>query len=122
MLKRDYLIFDGTPIPVSSDQNYNVNHGDYGSANQTEAGTYIRDIVKSNIPAISVSMTVSDDWLDRLYMYNAKRSISVTYYHGGADYTALMYMQDMSAKRSGDLKVGAVWDVSFSLHYLCEAS
>lgn len=118
MLKREYLMFGEESVPVSSDHDYNVNMGDYGTANQTEAGSYIRDLVKSNIPSISVSMTVSDTWLTKLYTYNEARSITVTYYYGGSMYSALMYMQDLNVKRSADMTSRAFWDVSFSLHYL----
>lgn len=122
MLKRNYLTFDGASVPVSSDKDYSVNFDDYGTSNQTEAGTYIRDLVKSNIPSISVSMAVSDTWLAKLYAYNGKSSITVNYYCGGSMRSALMYMQDLSVKRSVDLTANTLWDISFTLHYLNEAS
>lgn len=121
-LKRNYLLFDNEAVPVSSDKDYNVNPADYDKVNQTEAGTYVRDLIKSNFPSISVSMTVSDSWLGKLYVYKAKRSITVQYYFAGATYSALMFMQDLSAKRSADLTSKTLWDVSFSLHYLKDVS
>ena len=47
---------------------------------ETEAGTLIRDIKRTNVPSLSVNTTVEETWYQKLTQYNDDTSITFTYF------------------------------------------
>ena len=49
-----YLKINGNVLPVEPEKGYTLSLQDSDSTNQTEGGTTVRDIVRMNIPSISI--------------------------------------------------------------------
>lgn len=112
-----YLIFDGTPLPLPDSYEIQMEDVEADSGGETEAGTMQRDVVRLGVVRIPVSFSVSPKWLKTLTGFKQKEKISVDYF----DTQTLeikkteMYMEGYKAVLVKDTSYKGLWRVSFTL-------
>lgn len=112
-----YLIFDGTPLPLPDSYEVQMEDVEADSGGETEAGTTQRDVVRLGVVSIQVSFSVSPKWLKALTGFKQKEKISVDYF----DTETLeikkteMYMEGYKAVLVKDTSYKGLWRVSFTL-------
>lgn len=112
-----YLIFDGTPLPLPDSYEIQMEDVEADSGGETEAGTTQRDVVRLGVMRIPVSFSVSPKWLKTLTGFKQKEKISVDYF----DTQTLeikkteMYMEGYKAVLVKDTSYKGLWRVSFTL-------
>lgn len=112
-----YLIFDGTPLPLPDSYEIQMEDVEADSGGETEAGTTQRDVVRLGVVRIPVSFSVSPKWLKTLTGFKQKEKISVDYF----DTQTLeikkteMYMEGYKAVLVKDTSYKGLWRVSFTL-------
>lgn len=112
-----YLIFDGTPLPLPDSYEVQMEDVEADSGGETEAGTMQRDVVRLGVVRIPVSFSVSPKWLKTLTGFKQKEKISVDYF----DTQTLeiknteMYMEGYKAVLVKDTSYKGLWRVSFTL-------
>ena len=112
-----YLIFDGTPLPLPDSYEIQMEDVEADSGGETEAGTTQRDVVRLGVVRIPVSFSVSPKWLKALTGFKQKEKISVDYF----DTQTLeikkteMYMEGYKAVLVKDTSYKGLWRVSFTL-------
>ncbi len=114
-----FLKISGEEIPVKRDD-YSLAYPDIeaSSTGQTEAGTKHVDLIREGVPEVSVTLTVTRTWLQKLRLFKRAGVLDCEYYDAGSG--ALIpwkaRMVDFSSKVNDSSKAdGAVWDVSFKL-------
>lgn len=113
------LIIDGMEIPLTDDGSYNVKRGAVDNRNTTEAGTTVRQLIRSGVVQIDVKTTLADDELRALIIAQAAASVTVQYYDEeidalSSDWTAFVdgLSYDLIVDVAGDYRL---YNVSFSL-------
>lgn len=112
-----YLKFDGVNLPFPDSYSLDLTDVESESSGQTEAGTTQRDIVRSGVVNISVSFSVSAEWLKILTYYSKQGKISTAYFDT-QDLelkTTSMYITDYKVKLAHDTSKKGLWSVSFNL-------
>ena len=112
-----YLIFDGTPLPLPDSYEVQMEDVEADSGGETEAGTMQIDVVRLGVVSIPVSFSVSQKWLKALTGFKQKEKISVDYF----DTQTLeikkteMYIEGYKAVLVKDTSYKGLWRVSFTL-------
>ena len=114
-----FLKISGEEIPVKRDD-YSVEYVDVeaSSTQKTEAGTNHVDLIREGVPEVSVTLTVTRGWLQKLRMFKRAGALDCEYYDAGTGSLIPWQarMVDFSVKVDDSSKAdGAVWDVSFRL-------
>lgn len=114
-----FLKISGEEIPVKRDD-YSVEYVDVeaSSTQKTEAGTNHVDLIREGVPEVSVTLTVTRSWLQKLRMFKRAGVLDCEYYDAGTGSLIPWQarMVDFSVKVDDSSKAdGAVWDVSFRL-------
>lgn len=116
-----YLKISGNVLPVEPEKGYTLSLQDSGSTNQTEGGTTVRDIVRMNIPSISVSFDCDKEMLLEMRSYKAEPSLDVEYFdpvESNELQKDSMYVTSYSEKMLADTEDGGIWRVTFNLEDL----
>ena len=112
-----YLIFDGTPLPLPGSYEVELEDVEADSGGETEAGTIQRDVVRLGVVNISVTFSVSPKWLKLLTGFKQQEKISVDYF----DTETLemkkteMFIEGYKAGLVKDTSYKGLWKVSFTL-------
>lgn len=112
-----YLVFDGTALPLPDSYEVEMKDVEADSGGETEAGTAQRDVVRLGVVHIAVSFSVSPKWLKVLTGFKQKEKICVEYF----DMETLemrrteMYMEGYKAGLVKDTSFKGLWKVSFTL-------
>ena len=112
-----YLVFDGTALPLPDSYEVEMKDVEADSGGETEAGTAQRDMVRLGVVSIQVDFSVSPKWLKVLTGFKQKEKISVEY----LDTESLemrrteMYMEGYKAGLVKDTSYKGLWKVSFTL-------
>jgi hypothetical protein len=116
-----YLKIGENVLPVEPEKGYTLSLQDSDSTNKTEGGTTVRDIVRMNIPFISVSFDCDKEMLLEMRSYKAEPSLDVEYFDP-AESNELqkdsMYVTNYSEKMLADTEDGGIWRVTFDLEDL----
>lgn len=116
-----YLKIGENVLPVEPEKGYTLSLQDSDSTNQTEGGTTVRDIVRMNIPSISVSFDCDKEMLLEMRSYKAEPSLDIEYFDP-AESNELqkdsMYVTNYSEKMLADTEDGGIWRVTFNLEDL----
>ena len=112
-----YLMFDGTPLPLPDSYEVQMADVEADSGGETEAGTMQRDVVRLGVVSIPVTFSVSAKWLQVLTEFKQKEKISVGYFDTEtlAIKTAEMYIEGYKASLVKDTSRKELWTVSFTL-------
>ncbi len=112
-----YLIFDGTPLPMPDSYEVRLNDVEADSSGETEAGTVQRDLVRKGVATIDVAFSVSSKWLALLTSFKQKEKIIVGFFdtEGLEVKTAEMFMDGYKAGLVKDTSQKGLWKVSFTL-------
>lgn len=112
-----YLKLDWINLPQPDSYDLSLSDVESDSSGETEAGTIQRDIVRTGVVNISVSFSVSAEWLKILTSFSQGTKISVGYFDTQtlALKTTDMYMTDFKAKLCHDTSKKGLWSVSFNL-------
>ena len=118
-----YLKIDGNVLPVEPGKGYDLSLSDYDRTEQTEAGTKVREVVRMDIPSISVSFDCDRSMLQEMRAYRKKPSITVDYFDptvsDGTDLKQnMMYVTQYKETMLADTEDGGIWKVSFILEDL----
>ena len=116
-----YLKISGNVLPVEPEKGYTLSLQDSDSTNQTEGGTTVRDIVRMNIPSISVSFDCGKEMLLEMRSYKAEPSLDVEYFdpvESNELQKDSMYVTSYSEKMLADTEDGGIWRVTFNLEDL----
>lgn len=116
-----YLKINGNVLPVESEKGYTLSLQDSDSTNQTEGGTTVRDIVRMNIPSISVSFDCDKEMLLEMRSYKTEPSLDVEYFdpvESNELQKDSMYVTSYSEKMLADTEDGGIWRVTFNLEDL----
>ena len=65
-----YLVFNGNHLPLPDSYSVDLTDVEADTGGETEAGTTQRDVVRSGVATISVSFSVSPNWLKKLTAYS----------------------------------------------------
>ena len=86
------------------------------TVNETEAGTLIRDIKRTNVPKLSVSQPIEEAWYQTLSTYNDDTSITFSYYDPVTltAQTFSGFMQNLKFDLVADL-TKTHWNASFDI-------
>ena len=112
-----YLKFGYENIPTPDSYNISLGNVVADSSGETEAGTTQRDLVRTGVVNISVSFSVTAEWLKKLSNYSKQSKIQVSYF----DTTTLeikqteMYIDGYKANLEKDTSYKGLWKVSFEL-------
>lgn len=113
-----YLKINDDILPVEPHKGYEVNYESYEVVNSTEAGTKIRDLVRSNIPRISVNFDCNREMLQNMHRYRDSMQLDVYYYDPYKIFNHdIMFVTNYKEKLLGDID-GGIWQVSFILEDL----
>lgn len=114
-----YLKINDDILPVEPHKGYEVDFNDYQSVNQTEAGTSIRDLVRGDIPRITVNFQCNREMLQNMRRYKNSVSLDVYYY---SPYKIMehdiMFVSNYKEKLLADTNDGGIWQVGFILEDL----
>lgn len=116
-----YLKISGNVLPVEPEKGYTLSLQDSDSTNQTEGGTTVRDIVRMNIPSISVSFDCDKEMLLEMRSYKTEPSLDVEYFdpvESNELQKDSMYVTSYSEKMLADTEDGGIWRVTFNLEDL----
>ena len=116
-----YLKIGENVLPVEPEKGYTLSLQDSDSINQTEGGTTVRDIVRMNIPSISVSFDCDKEMLLEMRSYKVEPSLDVEYFdpvESNELQKDSMYVTNYSEKMLADTEDGGIWRVTFNLEDL----
>ena len=117
MAFNQYLVFNGTSLPLPDTYNIELSVVDADTSGTTEAGTTQRDIVRTGVVKISVSFMVNSTWLKSFTQYSKLEKITVQYFD--TDDLALkqteMYIDGFKVSLYQDTNKKGFWKVSFTL-------
>ena len=118
-----YLKIDGNVLPVEPGKGYDLSLSDYDRTEPTEAGTKVREVVRMDIPSISVSFDCDRSMLQEMRTYKKKPSVVVDYFDptisNGTDLKQnMMYVAQYKETMLADTEDGGIWKVSFNLEDL----
>lgn len=112
-----YLVFDGTALPLPDSYEVQMSDVEADSGGETEAGTTQRDVVRLGVVSIPATFSVSPKWLKLLTGFKQKEKITVDYF----DTETLrmkrteMYVDGYKASLVKDTSYKGLWKVSFTL-------
>ena len=118
MAYMQYLVFNGNNLPLPDSYSVDLADVEADTGGETEAGTTQRDVVRSGVVTISVSFSVSPNWLKKLTAYSKMAKITVQYF----DTETLelketeMYISGFKAALKKDTSYKGLWTVSFTLN------
>lgn len=113
-----YLKINDDILPVEPHKGYEVSYSSYETTNKTEAGTTTRDVVRTNIPSISVNFECNQEMLQDMHRYRDELQLDVYYYDPYKIFKHnKMFLTNYREKLLGDIK-GGIWQVSFTLEDL----
>ena len=117
MAFNQYLIFDGTDIPMPDSYDVSMSDMEADSGGETEAGTTQRDVIRTGVVEISVSFNVTMKWLKWFTAFRNQPKITVQYFdtETAAMKQTEMYMDGYKAKLVKDTSYKGLWSVSFVL-------
>ncbi len=75
-----YLVFDGTALPLPDSYEVQMSDVEADSGGETEAGTTQRDVVRLGVVSIPAAFSVSPKWLKLLTRFKQKEKITVDYF------------------------------------------
>lgn len=112
-----YLVFDGTPLPLPDSYEVELEDVEADSGGETEAGTTQRDVIRMGVVRISVSFSVSPKWLKLLTGFKQQEKISVDYFDTETLETKKveMFIEGYKAGLVKDTSYKGLWKVSFTL-------
>lgn len=120
-----YLKINNVEIPVEPHKGYEVEYTDCENVNETEGGTVVRDVVRLNIPTISVSYDCNKSMLMQIKNFKNTFFLDVKFYEPSnvpdEEYNlrnVRMYMTNYKEKMLADISPGGIWRVDFVLRYL----
>lgn len=112
-----YLTLNGEVLPKPDSYDFSLTDILSDSSGQTEAGTTQRDITRTGVVSISVSFSLSAEWLKNLSIYAKLGKITVQYFD--TEEISLksteMFMTNYKVKLAHDTSYGSLWYVSFDL-------
>lgn len=87
------------------------------SSGETEAGTQQYDCVRKNVHMLSLSYTVTDQWLARLSAFRSKDTLSVSFYDEltRKQKDLIMKMKNFRYDHDSKSRKRNAWSVSFDL-------
>ncbi len=112
-----YLVFDGTALPLPDSYEVQMSDVEADSGGETEAGTTQRDVVRLGVVSIPAAFSVSPKWLKRLTGFKQKEKITVDYFDTetlGMKRTE-MFIDGYKASLVKDTSYKGLWKVSFTL-------
>lgn len=114
-----FLKISGEEIPVKKDD-YSLTYTDVeaSSTGTTEAGTNHVDMIREGVPEVSVTLTVTRTWLQKLRLFKRAGVLDCEYYDAetGGLKPWKARMVDFTSKVADSSKAdGAVWEVGFTL-------
>ncbi len=112
-----YLVFDGTALPLPDSYEVEMSDVEADSGGETEAGTTQRDVVRLGVVSIPAAFSVSPKWLKLLTGFKRKEKITVDYFDTetlGMKRTE-MYIDGYKASLVKDTSYKGLWKVSFTL-------
>ncbi len=115
-----YLVFDGTALPLPDSYEVQMSDVEADSGGETEAGTTQRDVVRLGVVSIPAAFSVSPKWLKLLTGFKQKDKITVDYFDTetlGMKRTE-MYIDGYKASLVKDTSYKGLWKVSFTLKEL----
>ncbi len=115
-----YLVFDGTALPLPDSYEVQMSDVEADSGGETEAGTTQRDVVRLGVVSIPAAFSVSPKWLKLLTGFKQKEKITVDYFDTetlGMKRTE-MYIDGYKASLVKDTSYKGLWKVSFTLKEL----
>ncbi len=113
-----YLNFNGIDLPLPDSYDISLSDVEADSSGETEAGTTQRDVVRTGVVKISVSFSVTQNWLKKLTAYSKLPKLTVRYF----DTQELelketeMYISGYKASLEKDTSYKGLWKVSFTLN------
>ena len=113
----EYLKFDGTALPLPDSYELDLAAVEADSSGETEAGTIQRDVVRQGVVTISVSFSVTAEWLKVLTAYSKEDKLAVEYFDAeGAELKRTeMYVDGFQAKLKKDTSYRGLWTVALRL-------
>ena len=117
MAFNQYLIFDGTDIPMPDSYDVSMSDVEADSGGETEAGTTQRDVIRTGVVEISVSFNVTMKWLKLFTAFRNQPKITVQYFDTATANMKQteMYMDGYKAKLVKDTSYQGLWSVNFVL-------
>lgn len=114
-----FLKIKGEEIPVKRD-NYSLTYTDVeaSSTGTTEAGTNHVDIIREGVPEVTVTLTVTKGWLQKLRTFKREGVLDCEYYDaeiGGLTPWKARMVDFSATVKDSSRADGAVWDVGFKL-------
>ncbi len=112
-----YLVFDGTALPLPDAYEVQMRDVEADSGGETEAGTTQRDVVRLGVVSIPAAFSVSPKWLKLLTGFKQKEKITVDYFDTetlGMKRTE-MFIDGYKASLVKDTSYKGLWKVSFTL-------
>lgn len=112
-----YLKFENENLPLPNSYDLDLADVEADSSGETEAGTTQRDVIRTGVVTISVSFSVSANWLSKLSVYAKKNRILVSYFDTeilGVRKTE-MYITGFKSKLEKDTSYKGLWTVTFTL-------
>ena len=112
-----YLVFDGTALPLPDSYEVEMKDVEADSGGETEAGTAQTDVVRLGVVSIQAAFSVSPKWLKVLTGFKQKEKIGVEYF----DTESLemrkteMFIEGYKAGLVKDTSFKGLWKVSFTL-------
>ena len=112
-----HLEINGTEIPIPQTYDLAFTSVLADTSGETEAGTSQRDVIRSGIAEISVSLDVNAVWLGRISAYSKLAKLNVRFFDTEllTLRSAEMYMDSFSASLIKDTAKKGFWNVSFKL-------
>lgn len=104
------LYLNDTEIELTKGS-YSESWSHYQITGQTEAGTNRRDLIRSNILGLSVTLTATDDTKATIEAFNNEASLTAQYYSGDTLVSWEAYMDGLSC----NLLTDGEWEITFNL-------
>lgn len=121
MSEKVYLKIEDNVLPVEPNKGYVLNLSDYEKTSSTEAGTKVREVTRTNIPNISVTLECDVEMLTEMRSYKSMPSVSVKYFDPVAGLKEnIMYVNGYKETMLADTEDGGFWKVEFNLEDLCD--
>ncbi len=113
-----YLNFNGVNLPLPDSYDISLSDVEADSGGETEAGTTQRDVIRAGVVKISVSFSVSPNWLKKLTAYSKLSKLTVRYFDTQELETkeTEMYISGYKASLEKDTSYKGLWTVSFTLN------
>ncbi len=113
-----YLKFNDVNLPLPDSYDISLSDVEADSGGETEAGTTQRDVIRAGVVKISVSFSVSANWLKKLTEYSKQPKLTVRYFDPQelSMKETEMYISGYKATLEKDTSYMGLWTVSFTLN------